>query len=51
MWTWEEVATNCIALSRDGIMIAEITTDTDISEEQRKQAQFIVDACNAKEAS
>lgn len=47
MWTWEEDSTNSITIFKDNVKVAEIITDYDLTEDDRRTAQHIVDGMNA----
>ena len=52
LWEFEQTCTNVIEIRRAGTSLAHVMNeDDDIDDDDVATAQFIVDACNAKEAS
>ncbi len=49
MWDFEADTSNSILIRLDGVTIAQIISDNDLTEEDYKNAEFIVNACNAAE--
>lgn len=50
MWTYEQQTTNSITIFKNGEKMAEIVNENDSSSEDFATAEFIVAACNEKEA-
>ena len=50
LWEFEQTCTNLIEIRRGGVVAACVGNDADTTDEDIATAQFIVDACNAKEA-
>lgn len=48
--TWEETCTNEIVIYRNGVQLCAIVVDDEITDEDRKNAQGIVDALNQQDA-